>query len=161
MKNSNLNPYMLAQLKRHEGLRLNAYLDTEGVLTIGYGHNCKVFPVEGVSAPGDAITSEQAARLFMSDIMAHVFEADDNFEWLSFLSSPRKAVVYNMVFNLGLARFLGFKKAIAAMQGGFWADAARHMLDSRWAVQVGQRAIELAEQMDSGRWPEHLLKERG
>ena len=32
------NAEIVAQLKRHEGLRLEVYEDSEGVLTVGYGH---------------------------------------------------------------------------------------------------------------------------
>ena len=46
---------LLTQLKRDEGLRLSAYLNTEGILTIGYGHNCQASPVPSVRHPGDAI----------------------------------------------------------------------------------------------------------
>ena len=38
---------MLAQLERHEGKRLTAYLCTAGALTIGIGHNCLAWQCNG------------------------------------------------------------------------------------------------------------------
>ena len=39
-----------------------------------------------------------------------------------------------------------------ALQDGRYADAAKAMLDSKWAKQVGDRARRLAQQMESGEW---------
>lgn len=51
---------MKNQIKKWEGLRLNAYLCPSGVRTIGYGHTSGVFP--------DTITIEQANKFFDEDI---------------------------------------------------------------------------------------------
>lgn len=57
-----------------------------------------------------------------------------------------------MCFNLGIAGLLKFKKFIAAVNDGFFELAAKEMLDSLWAKQVGNRAIELSEQIKTGEW---------
>lgn len=57
------------QLKKWEGLKLFAYLDTGGVPTIGYGHTKNV-------ELGDAITLEQAERFFDEDLT--IFENEVN-----------------------------------------------------------------------------------
>ena len=46
----------------HEGLRLDAYLDSVGILTIGYGHTYNV-------GPGDTCTAEQAKKWLNTDLM--------------------------------------------------------------------------------------------
>ena len=56
-----------------------------------------------------------------------------------------------MIFNLGLSRFSGFKRTIFFIEKGDFEEAAREMLRSRWANQVGNRSIELAEMMHSGK----------
>lgn len=48
-------------IKQYEGLRLNAYQDSGGVWTIGYGHT-------GGVQPGDVITREEADALFWADV---------------------------------------------------------------------------------------------
>ena len=146
------------QLKRHEGLHLAAYLDGEGVLTIGYGHNCKAWPVDGVRMPGDRISQEQAKWLFQSDLDLAEAQAAYAMPWMESLNWPRRAVLINMTFNLGIGSassgsgILGFRRLQAALQSGDYAAAAREMLDSKWARQVGRRARELAAQMESGEW---------
>lgn len=148
------NEKFFAQLKRHEGLRMEAYLCPAGKLTIGYGHNCETWPVEGVRKVGDVISREKAEELLVEDVFGMVDELDDALPWWREMSEPRQAVLLNMAFNMGLPKLLTFKKAIAAMYVGDWNKAAHEMLDSRWAEQVKGRAAELATQMVTGAWQE-------
>jgi lysozyme len=55
-----------------------------------------------------------------------------------------------MVYNLGFAGFCKFNDVTAAMERRDYAAASRAMLDSRWAEQVGNRAVELAELIKNG-----------
>lgn len=48
-------------IKRHESLRLRAYVDPVGIWTIGYGHT-------GGVKSGDVITEEQANGLLRADL---------------------------------------------------------------------------------------------
>jgi lysozyme len=129
-------------LIRHEGLRLKPYRDTVGKLTIGIGRN-----LDDVG-----ITREEAMMLLNHDIAKVQREVQNAFPWFSDLNRVRKNVVLNMVFNLGLPRYRQFKKAIAAIRAKRWDEAAKQMLDSRWARQVGRRARELASMMKSGKY---------
>jgi lysozyme len=129
-------------LIRHEGLRLKPYLDTKKKLTIGVGRN-----LDDVG-----ITRDEAWALLNNDIARVRREVKRAFPWFSKVNPVRKDVVLNMVFNLGLQRFRGFRKAIAAIKAQDWDEAARQMLDSRWASQVGRRARELAAMMRRGKY---------
>ena len=142
----------LAQLKRHEGERLTAYLDTRGVLTVGVGHNCKTAPVPGVNAPGDKISQETCDRLFLDDVHSHTAPLTDRLPWVKSLPAPRQAVFCNMAFNLGVSGLLKFKTTLALASAGHFGEASRQMLNSLWAKQVGRRAVELAEQLRTGKW---------
>lgn len=133
------------QLKRHEGLRLLPYADTVGKVTIGYGHNLS----------DNGISQQVAEQVFREDYLAAEEDARTAFSKAYFhgrINRPRHAVLVNMAFNLGLPRLKRFKRMIRALKLGKYAAAAREMLDSRWARQVGHRAVELAEQMRTGRW---------
>lgn len=66
------------------------------------------------------------------------------------LNYVRQAVLINMAFNLGKAKLLGFKRTLEAIALRDFDNAALYMLQSKWAAQVGQRAIRLAKQMKSG-----------
>lgn len=153
MKRIEYDETFLAQLKRHEGLRLEAYKDTEGVLTIGWGHNCEASPVPGVEQEGDVISRGSAENLLYQDLKSLARELDDRLPWWRGLDEPRQAVILNMAFNMGVSGLLGFKRALSAMKIGDYARAGTEMLDSRWAKeQVRGRAAELARQMVLGDW---------
>ena len=62
----------------------------------------------------------------------------------------RAEVLINMAFNLGITGLLKFRRALDAVRVDDYEAAATHMLDSRWASQVGRRAVELARQMRTG-----------
>jgi len=53
----------------------------------------------------------------------------------------------NMIFNMGGPSFLGFRRMIAALKAFDYDTAAHEMLQSRWADQVGARALELSMRM--------------
>ena len=59
-------------------------------------------------------------------------------------------IIVDMAFNLGVPRLSNFKKMWAAIHENNFEEAAKEMLDSRWARQVGRRAIELARWMRTG-----------
>ena len=146
---------MLAQLERHEGKRLTAYLCTAGVLTIGIGHNCLAWPVKGVTKVGDRITEEQCRDLFCLDVGRFEGLLSGSLPWIDRLKvnqPPRYAVLLNMAFNLGIRGLLGFKNTLKLVEAGQYQAAAAAMLDSKWAGQVKGRAKELAKQMECGEW---------
>ena len=132
---------LVEQLKRHEWLRLKPYKCPRGKLTIGYGRN---LDDQGISK-GDA------DYLLHSDILRVTLTCGKNFSWFAELSPERQAVVINMVFNLGFGGFLKFKNVIHCVEVGNYIGASVAMLDSRWAKQVGNRAIELSKQMETSK----------
>lgn len=67
------------------------------------------------------------------------------------LDDVRKTILIDMCFNLGISRLLKFQKMWNAIDREDWDDASMEMLDSRWARQVGQRAVFLSNQMQEGR----------
>ena len=126
-------------LREDEGLRLKPYRCTANKLTIGYGRNLE----------DKGISEGEAYHLLTHDCIDAMNEADA-FSWYRELSDIRKAVVVNMIFNLGINRFKGFKRMIAHIEQGAYDRASVEMLDSRWAEQVGSRSERLAEEMRNG-----------
>ena len=125
-------------LIKHEALKLKPYKDSLGILTIGVGHNLE----RGIS--------EAAAMFILDEDIADARREAQQFAWFYYLNDVRQNVVINMVFNIGITRFKGFKKMIAALDKGYFPLAANEMLDSKWASQVGSRATELAKIMEIG-----------
>lgn len=132
---------LIKQLKRHEGIELKPYKDTEGILTIGIGRNLE----------HRGITEKEAEFMLMNDL-AEFMETARSYVWYDSLNDVRKAVIVNMLFNLGHPRFNKFVAMQEALKAQNYATAAAEMLDSRWAKQVKGRATELAEQMRTGKW---------
>jgi lysozyme len=126
-------------LRRDEGLRLKPYQDTVGKTTIGYGRN-----LDDVG-----ITIEEAEVMLRADVRKCEREAA-KYPWFLDLDMARKAVVVSMIYNLGARGFAGFKNTIADIAAGNYESAASRMLQSKWATQVGNRALRLSQAMRTG-----------
>lgn len=133
---------IVEQLKRHEGLRLTIYIDTEGVPTIGYGRNLE-----------SGITEGEAEALLRRDVLVAIADATEVIPRFRALDRVRQQALVNMLFNLGRSRFKTFVKMLAAISYGDWSVASVEALDSRWATQVGDRAREIAHALKYGEWP--------
>ena len=129
---------LLSSVKFHEGLELKPYPDSVGVLTIGYGRNLE-----------RGITKEEAEFLLLNDLKISKHEAK-RMGFYEGLTDNRKDVIVEMIFNLGLTRFKNFKKTIGYINQANHSAAADEMLDSRWAKQVGQRALTLSNKFRAG-----------
>ncbi len=131
---------MRDQLVHHEGLRLKPYRYSAGKLTIGVGRN-----IEDVG-----ITEEEAMTLLSNDISRVIKELERRVPAFANLNEVRRRVLIDMGFNLGIGRLIKFRRMLAALEAGDYAQAAVEMLDSRWARQVGNRAIRLKNMMETG-----------
>lgn len=132
---------LISLIKKHEGVELKPYRDTEGLMTIGVGRNLD----------HNGIRMVEADFMLMNDIKDCMEEAN-TYHWYKDLSGVRKAVIINMLFNLGKPRFDKFVKFQSAMAEGLYDRASTEMLDSKWAKQVGNRAIELSMMMQKDKW---------
>ena len=56
-------------------------------------------------------------------------------------------ILVNLVFNMGFSKFLQFKKTIKHIENEEFELAGAELLNSRYAQQVGQRAIDVANQL--------------
>ena len=135
---------LITQLQQDEGLRLSAYQDTLGNWTIGVGHT--------PAHEGEVWTEDQALEALRDDADEAANDVDMAFPWAEGMGIIRWSVLVNMCFNMGLERLQEFHMALAAMQAGNYSEAATQMLDSLWASQVGDRAMRLAQQMETNKW---------
>jgi lysozyme len=85
---------ILDYMKSKEGLRLSAYLDTGGILTIGYGHTGHDV------LPGSTITQEQADILFAEDVQRKAVQAIEYFIKVPLTQNQFDALV-SFEFNTG------------------------------------------------------------
>jgi lysozyme len=47
-------------------------------------------------------------------------------------------ILVNMAFNMGIHGLMGFRNNLRLIEAGRWKDAAKEMLNSKWATQVGE-----------------------
>ena len=130
---------LLSSVIVHEGFSRYSYLDSVGVRTVGYGRNLD----------DRGISKEEAEMLLLNDLAISTKEAKQ-FEFYENLTSNRRDVIVEMIFNLGLTRFKKFKKTIGYINQANHSAAADEMLNSAWANQVGQRAITLSNKFRAG-----------
>ena len=137
---------LIEELRRDEGVRYSPYLDSEGIKTVGVGHNLEAHPLE-LSYP---LTDEQVNQILADDLVRVFSGLDRKIGWWRNLSYARQRVLANMAINLGVDGLLGFRRMILAVDRGHYDQAAREMLNSKWATQVFGRAVRLAKMMAKG-----------
>ena len=75
---------------------------------------------------------------------------------MNVLDEARTAVLVSMAYQMGVAGLAQFKNTLSLIEHKHFDDAAKAMLDSKWAKQTPNRAKRHAEQMRSGLWcPEY------
>ena len=131
-------------LKRHEGVRSKVYVCSAGYETIGVGRN--------ISATGLGLDPDEIDFLLMNDITRVRQELNRVFKWFDGLDAARKDAMIDIAFNLGLTVLCKFEKSLAYMESGDYMLAADEFLDSNWAKQVGNRAIEVTDMIRTGEY---------
>lgn len=115
-----INEAGLSLVKSFEGLFLNAYQDSVGVWTIGWGHT------KGVHQ-GQTITQAQATQ-FLLDDMAEAEAAVERLVTVP-LSGDQFAALVSFTFNLG-AGALGGSTLLRKLNAGGYASVPTEMM--RW-----------------------------
>jgi lysozyme len=133
---------LVKQLKRHEGLRLKPYKCTANKTSIGVGRNLDDI----------GISEKEAEMLLLNDIEEAKRQLAAHFPWTADLDEVRLAALINFTFNVGIGTVAKFVNAMALLKDGKYDMAAEEFLQSRWANQVGQRAIDVTEQIRTGEW---------
>ena len=132
----NLND-LKERLIKEEGLRTKPYRCSEGKLTIGVGRNLE----------DRGITEDEAMCLLDNDIKIVKDEILNKLPWVYCINTTAFLILMDMAFNIGVPRLLKFKNTLEYLKNDEYKKAAVEMLDSRWAVQVGKRAVELSNLM--------------
>lgn len=128
------------RLLRHEGIKLRAYKDSLGILTIGVGRN-----IENVG-----ISADEAMYLLQNDIDHVKDQVSQTFPWTSEVDNVRLDVIYEMTFQLGISGVKKFPKMLDAVKSKDYATAASEMLNSAWHTQTPARCEELANLILNG-----------
>ena len=142
------DPLLIEELRRDECVRYKPYLDTEGHPTVGVGHNLDAHPLpSGTEYP---LTDAQVDSILIDDL-THTFSClDKHIGWWRTLTYARQRALVNMCFNMGINSLLEFHHTLGCITSGDYEGAAEAMLASRWAAQVGDRSVRLADMMEAG-----------
>lgn len=135
-------------IRNKEGSHVS-YRDSKKKLTGGVGHlmtkeEKKQYPI-GTEIPDDVVDA-----WFKTDMD----EADKD---LTAVLEKKKVhvpdevfdILQNMTFNLGKKGIADFTDMWKAIEVGDWKTASTEMRDSKWAKDVGNRAVRLADRMAS------------
>ena len=125
---------LLDRIKHHEGFRSKVYKCTEGYDTIGYG-----FAIKDLELDEDI--SEMILMQKLDNLMTRIGKT---FVWWRSADSTVRDVVVEMCYQLGVSGFSKFKKTIDHLENKRYGKAAVEMLDSKWARQTPNRALELS-----------------
>jgi len=133
---------LIEQLKIHEGFRSNIYTCSGGKKTVGYGRNLQDI----------GISEEEAEMLLKNDIYEATNQLLNAFPFMATFSDVRISAMINFTFNVGIGTVRKFSNTIEYLKNEDWEAAADEMMDSKWAEQVGDRAIQITEQIRTGKW---------
>ena len=130
---------LLQQIKEHEGLKLFPYKCPAGKLTIGYGHNLE----------DNGLSQSVCEYILIEDIeeAKHNLYAIFTRDFFNSLSDNQKIALVDMMFNLGLSKFLTFKKFILAVKNKDFIKASAEIINSKAYQQNKSRYKKLSEQI--------------
>ena len=146
---------IINRLVLHEGIKLKPYKCPSGYLSIGIGRNLITNPLTKAEkiVVGDltqGITYDMAIYLLRHDIKRVIEECRSCFPFWKYLDAERKYALFDMCFNLGLRKLMGFKKMLSALEIGDYRGAAKECLNSKYAKDVGERATRIAKTFETG-----------
>jgi len=138
------------ELTIDEGCVNKIYLDHLGYPTFGIGHLILDTDPEHGQEVDTPVSEERIEECFEKDIQGVLTDLDRNIPWWKDLNEDHQRVMANMAFNLGINRLLKFKKFLSALEEKDFEKAAVEMMDSKWATQVGPRAVRLRDRVIKG-----------
>jgi len=131
---------LVSDLKIDEGFEPSVYQDHLGYWTLGYGFL--------VDERKQGEIPREVAEFWLNyavNIRWNTFAA--KYPWVLEQPEDVQRALGNMCYNLGIKGVGNFKKMLAALQDNDRELAAREALDSRWAVQVPNRAKRVTDLM--------------
>ena len=146
---------LIEQLKIDEGYEEHVYKCPAGENTIGYGYNLDsnslhLSSLEINHAFRHGMGEVEAERLLILMIKKTIEELQGVFANWNEISKPRQDALTNMCFNLGVTRFLKFKKMIALVEANDFVAASKEGLNSLWAKQLPARSKRVMDLLISG-----------
>ncbi len=128
------------RLEVEEGCELYPYQCTQGYTSLGIGRNLQ----------SRGITKDEALYMLKTDIEIITNELNANFPWWKDMSENRRLALADLAFNLGMPKLKAFKRCLAYMEEGKYAESAMELLDSNYARQLPARSQRNADLIREG-----------
>ena len=142
---------MIEELKKEiesdEGRVYKIYTCSAGELTFGVGHMVKPHDPEYGYMAGTPVTPMRVNDAFSGDVGIAINDCHRVFSDYDDYPVEVQKIMANMMFQLGINRFRGFKKMIAAVKDRNWSLAGDEMRNSRWNKQTHARSERLIARM--------------
>lgn len=124
-------------LRLDEGRRLQLYRDSRGNASIGYGRN--------LDAVG--ISDEEAEMMLTNDMAAAERGLDLHCPWWRSKNFNVQRVLWNLAFNLGIAKLLTFGTFLHLLLINDINGAADDLERTAWYGQVGERGPRMVQRL--------------
>ena len=147
-------PNITSLLQYEEGFREKPYLCSEGYPTVGTG--IRIGP-KGAALSNYQFTVPREVdavwlQYKLNECMRGMLSNERISKAINVLDEARTAVLVSMAYQMGVAGLAQFKNTLYLVETKQFEEAAKAMLDSKWARQTPNRAKRHAEQMRSGLW---------
>lgn len=140
---------LLADIKQAEGCKLEAYTDTKGFWTIGYGH---LLPDQSKDWKGYIISQYQADSWLEDDLEQARARCMHLHEWPCLDTVCRQNALIELEFNMA-GKWMKFLKTRQDIYNQNWQAAHDDLLDSAWAKEVGPtRSKRIAKYLLTGEY---------
>ena len=124
-----------------EGIELKLYQCTSGKNTIGVGRNLD----------DRGISHETAMQMLEEDIEIVQHEIKQSINFYDGLPDIVQQAICNLVFNMGMPRYLQFKRHLVHLRNHDFDKAADELLDSKYASQLPNRSKRVAHMIRSAK----------
>jgi len=139
-------------IKKHEGVRPHIYKDSLGIPTVGIGFNMmrpdakSLFKKLGLDYNGVLngsvdLTEQQMRDLFIECLKIAYKDVKQYMPNYDSLPKEIKLGLIDLSFNMGINRLSKFVKTKEYIVNGDYKSAAKELKNSKWAGQVGNRAV--------------------
>jgi len=129
-----------AQLTIDEGKRKRIYVDSVGKVSGGVGRNLT----------DRGFSDDEIQLMLTNDIDMVCDQLDTLLPWWKQMTDRRMQALANLCFNLGITTLMTFKNSLALLRAGKYDQAADAFMDSKWARQVGNRAVRVTTMIREG-----------
>ena len=126
----------ISQIVSDEGFRSCPYKDSEGKLTIGFGHL-----VKSDESFDSCISTQEGILLLKDDYMDAKASVEVRYPWAE---GEVKLVLTNMTYQLGANGVSKFSKSLGYLHDEQYLEGSMELLDSKWHKQTKERSMRLA-----------------